>query len=62
MREVAQCHAALLGRDRLPVETEDDNVVADATELHQVIMNLSTNAAHAMRQRADGSLYWRPSC
>jgi PAS domain S-box-containing protein len=33
------------------VETEDDNVVADATEIHQVIMNLGTNAGHAMRQK-----------
>jgi len=27
-----------------------DTVVADATQLHQVLMNLGTNAAHAMRE------------
>jgi CheY-like chemotaxis protein len=31
--------------------TEDDVVLADATEMHQVIMNLGTNAGHAMRPR-----------
>lgn len=30
--------------------TEADVVVADATELHQVIMNLGTNAGHAMKE------------
>ncbi len=33
------------------VGTEEDTVIADSTELHQVIMNLSTNSAHAMRGR-----------
>lgn len=33
------------------IHTEDDVVVADATELHQVIMNLGTNAGHAMREK-----------
>jgi len=33
------------------VETEEDTVIADATELHQVMMNLGTNAAHAMRDK-----------
>jgi PAS domain S-box-containing protein len=32
-------------------QIEEDTVLADATELHQVIMNLSTNAAHAMRAK-----------
>lgn len=31
------------------IRTDADVVVADATELHQVIMNLGTNAGHAMR-------------
>jgi len=31
------------------IRTEDDVVLADATEMHQVIMNLGTNAGHAMR-------------
>jgi PAS domain S-box-containing protein len=33
------------------IRTEEDVVVADATELHQVIMNLGTNAGHAMRDK-----------
>ncbi len=37
------------------VETEEDIVMADPTEMHQVIMNLGTNAAHAMR-RSGGRL------
>ncbi len=32
-----------------------DNVLADPTQIHQVLMNLSSNAAHAMRERG-GSL------
>jgi len=31
------------------VETNEDTVIADPTEIHQVIMNLGTNAAHAMK-------------
>jgi two-component system cell cycle sensor histidine kinase/response regulator CckA len=34
----------------LACETEEDTVVANPTEIHQVIMNLGTNAGHAMRQ------------
>lgn len=37
------------------IRTEEDVVIADATELHQVIMNLGTNASHAMRDTG-GSL------
>ena len=33
------------------LEADDDTVVADATEIHQLIMNLGTNAAHAMRAK-----------
>jgi PAS domain S-box-containing protein len=33
------------------IRTDEDVVVADATELHQVIMNLGTNAGHAMRDK-----------
>jgi PAS domain S-box-containing protein len=40
------------------VETEDDTVLADATEIHQLIMNLGTNAAHAMRSKG-GRLEYR---
>lgn len=35
----------------LAIRTEDDVVVADATELHQIIMNLGTNAKHAMNRK-----------
>jgi len=31
------------------VKTNEDVVVADATEMHQIIMNLGTNAGHAMK-------------
>ncbi len=35
----------------LSIKTDEDVIVADATEMHQVIMNLGTNAAYAMRQK-----------
>jgi two-component system cell cycle sensor histidine kinase/response regulator CckA len=31
------------------LKTDEDVIVADATEMHQVIMNLGTNAGHAMK-------------
>jgi PAS domain S-box-containing protein len=31
------------------IQTDEDVVVADATEMHQVVMNLGTNAGHAMK-------------
>jgi signal transduction histidine kinase/ActR/RegA family two-component response regulator len=34
----------------LAITTNDDYVLADPTQLQQVLMNLATNAAHAMRQ------------
>jgi CheY-like chemotaxis protein len=33
------------------IESRGDNVLADPAQMHQVIMNLCTNAAHAMRER-----------
>jgi len=33
------------------IRTEEDVVVADATEMHQMIMNLGTNAGHAMKSK-----------
>jgi two-component system, cell cycle sensor histidine kinase and response regulator CckA len=33
------------------IRTEEDVVVADATEMHQVMMNLGTNAGHAMKSQ-----------
>ena len=40
------------------IETDNDTVLADATEMHQLIMNLGTNAAHAMRTKG-GRLDYR---
>ncbi len=39
------------------VETNDDTVEADATEIHQLIMNLGTNAAHAMLSKGGRLVY-----
>jgi len=36
---------------RTAIKTENDVVMAHPTQLHQVLMNLCTNAAHAMRGR-----------
>ena len=36
---------------KLDIRTDEDVVVADATEMHQVIMNLGTNAGHALRPK-----------
>jgi PAS domain S-box-containing protein len=36
---------------QVKMRTEEDVVVADATEMHQVIMNLGTNAGHAMKAK-----------
>ncbi len=35
---------------RTTVTTEDQLVLADATQMHQVVLNLCTNAAHAMQE------------
>lgn len=35
----------------LSIQTERDGCVADAVQLHQVLMNLCTNAGHAMKQK-----------
>jgi CheY-like chemotaxis protein len=35
----------------LAIHTDKDVVIADATEMHQVIMNLGTNAKHAMNRK-----------
>jgi PAS domain S-box-containing protein len=50
--------AAKLLRSSLPTTIEirqrldsDSIVMADATQIHQVVMNLCTNAAHAMREK-----------
>jgi PAS domain S-box-containing protein len=40
------------------IQTDEDVVVADATEMHQVIMNLGTNAGHAMKSK-DGRLDYK---
>ena len=36
---------------RLCIEPESTTVMADPTQVHQVLMNLCTNAAHAMREK-----------
>jgi PAS domain S-box-containing protein len=36
---------------KLSMQTDEDAVVIDATEMHQIIMNLGTNAAYAMRPK-----------
>lgn len=41
------------------IKTERDVVHADPTQMHQVFMNLCTNAAHAMKQREQGTLELR---
>jgi len=33
------------------IENQEDMLLADATQIHQLIMNLCTNAAHAMRKK-----------
>ncbi|HEY1664031.1 MAG TPA: ATP-binding protein [Verrucomicrobiae bacterium] len=36
---------------QLSIQTDEDVIIADLTEMHQVIMNLGTNAAHAMQPK-----------
>lgn len=36
---------------RLDIQTEPDTVLAEPTQIHQILMNLCTNAAHAMHGR-----------
>lgn len=53
------CEAGKLLRAALPASVEIrtiiasglPNVLADATQIHQILMNLGTNAAHAMRKQ-----------
>jgi len=37
---------------RQNIRSDPDTVLADPTHIHQILMNLCTNAAHAMRERA----------
>jgi len=39
------------------IRTDEDVVVADATEIHQVVMNLGTNAGHAMKLKGGRLTY-----
>ena len=41
----------------ITMDTEEDTIVADPTEIHQIIMNLGTNAGHAMRQSGGRLLF-----
>ncbi len=36
------------------IQTDDDRVFADPTEIHQVLMNLCSNAAHSMKSKNNG--------
>lgn len=36
---------------RCLVETKEDTILADSTQIHQVLMNLATNAGHALREK-----------
>lgn len=38
-------------------DVQADVIMGDATQIHQVVMNLCTNAAHAMSGNSDGSLH-----
>ena len=55
IRETAKLLRATLPTSiefRVSAPTKGPMIVADATQVHQVIMNLATNAWHAMRDRA----------
>lgn len=43
------------------IKTEHDVVIADPTQIHQVLMNLCTNAWHAMKEKSSGTLEVRIS-
>ena len=43
------------------IEIESDTILGDPTQIHQVLMNLSSNAAYAMRERG-GNLDVRLTC
>lgn len=43
------------------LKADDDTVLADATKIHQIVMNLCTNAGHAMRGRDDCRIEVRTS-
>jgi PAS domain S-box-containing protein len=38
-------------RQKIDISDGESTILADATQIHQVLMNLCTNAAHAMRDR-----------
>jgi CheY-like chemotaxis protein len=38
-------------RKDIQIPPEDSTIMADATQIHQVVMNLGTNAGHAMRDK-----------
>ena len=42
---------------RVDIRTDGDVVVADATEMHQIVMNLGTNAGHAMKPKGGRLIY-----
>jgi PAS domain S-box-containing protein len=42
---------------QVDIRTNEDVVMADATEIHQVVMNLGTNAGHAMKSKGGRLTY-----
>ena len=38
---------------KIEVSPAEDKVLADPTQIHQILMNLCTNSAHAMREKGD---------
>jgi PAS domain S-box-containing protein len=47
----ASLPSSIAVRHEVDLSNDDDLIMADATEIHQVLMNLCTNAAYAMRDR-----------
>lgn len=47
---------------RHQIRTRADTVVADPTQMHQVLMNLGTNASHAMRERGGSLTFTLDDC
>ena len=60
--EARPCRGSDTIEIREQVDPRAGTVLADPTQIHQVLLNLCTNAEHAMRERAGFWRYaWRPS-
>lgn len=54
VKEVARLLSSTLPSNieiRLDIQSDKNIILADATQMHQLLMNLATNAAHAMRPK-----------